>query len=274
MTILQSIILGIVQGITEFIPISSSAHLVLVPYWFGWNIPPEQVFTFDVLVQMGTLIAVLVYYRKDILEIITSVVRSLLHGKPFEEEAARTGWLVLVATIPAGLAGVFLKRHVESVFLNPMVTGLLLLITAALLILGEMLGTHSRDLKSIKWLDAIWIGCFQALSIFPGISRSGSTIAGGLICQVDRKSAARFSFLMSIPIMMAAGGMEISKFQVFPGINDFILPMLTGIITAGVVGFLAIKWLLNYLNKHSLFSFSIICIGVWLVTFIVTVIRG
>jgi undecaprenyl-diphosphatase len=274
MTLIQSIILGIVQGLTEFLPISSSAHLVLVPYWLGWNLPVDQNFIFDVIVQLGTLAAVIIYFWKDLVEVIVSFVRCLIKGKPFAETPAKLGWFIILATIPAGLAGISIKKYVEAAFNSPMLTALLLLVTAVLLIIGEWLGKRSRSLESLTWLDALIIGCFQVISIFPGVSRSGSTITGGLLRQLDRKSAARFSFLMSIPIMLAAGLLEIKDLGTVAGLSSFLPVLIIGTVTAGIVGYFSIKWLLNYLNRHSLFSFSIYCIGVWLVTFIITLVRG
>jgi undecaprenyl-diphosphatase len=149
-----------------------------------------------------------------------------------------------------------------------------MLVTTTLLILGEMLGKRTRKLETVTWFDAFIIGCFQILSLFPGVSRSGSTISGGLIRQFNRESAARFSFLMSIPIMLAAGVFEISNLSAIPDLSSFLAPLIIGTIFAGLVGFFSIKWLLGYLKNHSLFSFSLYCIGVWLATFVVTLIRG
>jgi undecaprenyl-diphosphatase len=274
MSIFQSILLGIVQGVTEFLPISSSAHLVLVPYWLGWQIPADQVFAFDVIVQMGTLVAVIIYFWKDLLTILAAVLHGIQKRDLLHSEDARIGWMVVLATIPAGIAGILLRNLVAEVFQSPMITGLFLLVTAAMLILGEMLGKQTTKLDNMSWKDALVIGAFQAIAIFPGISRSGSTITGGLIRKLDRKSAARFSFLMSIPIMVAAGLVEIKGLAEVNHLAEFIPVLLVGTITAGVVGYLVIKWLLDYLKNHSLFGFSIVCIFVWLATFIVTVIRG
>jgi undecaprenyl-diphosphatase len=274
MSIFQSIILGIVQGITEFLPISSSAHLVLVPYWLGWQIPADQVFVFDVIVQMGTLVSVIIYFWKDLLSIVTGVINGLRQRNLFHNPDSRLGWMVVVATVPAGLAGLILRDVVSSVFANPMITGLFLLVTAAFLILGEMLGKQTTNLEHLTWKDALIIGCFQAVAIFPGISRSGATITGGLIQKLDRKSAARFSFLMSIPIMIAAGLFELKGLGAVNNLAQFLPVLIIGTVTAAVVGYLVIKWLLEYLKSHSMFGFAIMCIFVWLVTFIVTIIRG
>lgn len=273
MNIFQSIILGIIQGITEFIPISSSAHLVLAPYWFNWNLPEEQIFVFDILVQLGTLAAVIVYFWKDLLHIVVAAYRGLVARKPFENPEARLGWMVVLATIPAGLAGVFIKDTVESVFNSPMTTAYLLLGTSALLVLAEILGKRKKTLSEIGWLDALIIGIFQAISIFPGISRSGATITGGLIRKLDRTSAARFSFLMSIPVMLAAGGIAMMDLLDVSNLTSFLPVIIAGVVTAAIVGFLSIKWLLSYLRNHSLYGFAIYCVIVWLVTLIITQIR-
>lgn len=274
MTILQSIILGTVQGLTEFIPVSSSAHLVLVPYWFGWTFPADQVFIFDVLVQLGTLLAVIIYFWKDLITIIRAVIHGIMIRKPFEDVYARLGWLVIVATIPAGFAGLFLKNLVEEAFNSPMTTALLLLGTSVMLILAEIFGKQRSTLKEMGWLDAIIVGVFQAISIFPGISRSGSTITGGLLRKLDRSSAARFSFLMSIPIMAAAGVLAISDLVAVPHLASFLPMVAAGFISAAIVGFLSIKWLLRFLRNHSLFGFAIYCVCIWLVTFMIHIYRG
>jgi undecaprenyl-diphosphatase len=274
MTIIQSIILGIVQGLTEFLPISSSAHLVLVPYWLGWTFPTEQIFVYNVLVQMGTILAVIIYFWRDLVNIISAVIRGLIARKPFEDPDSRLGWMVVLATIPAGLAGLLIKDLVESAFNSPMATAILLLGTSAFLIIAEIFGKRISTLKEMTWLDAIVVGLFQAVSIFPGISRSGSTITGGMLRKLDRPSAARFSFLMSIPIMIAAGGVGVKDMLSIPNLASFLPVMSIGIITAAIVGFLSIKWLLGYIRKHSFFGFAYYCIGICLLTFIVFIFRG
>lgn len=269
MSLLQAIILGIIQGITEFLPISSSGHLVLAPFFFGWDLPPDQVFTFDVLVQMGTLVAVLVYFRKDLADIITGFVKALAARKPFGEPNARMGWYLILATIPAGLLGLSIKDLVEAAFQSPLATALFLFVTAALLLISERLGGKQRQLQSLTWKDALWIGCAQALSIFPGVSRSGSTIAGGLSCNLERPAAARFSFLMSIPIMLAAGVLAGSDLRNISDLMIFLPNIIAGFLTAAVVGYLVIKWLLAYLAHHSLRVFAIYCAALATLTLIV-----
>lgn len=269
MSLLQAIILGIVQGLTEFLPVSSSAHLVIVPFLFEWTIPPEQAFVFDVLVQLGTLLAVIVFFRKDLWAIISGFLKALVHLHPFETSQAKMGWYLILATIPAGLFGLLVKDRVESAFNNPVATALFLLVTAALLLISERIGNRSRTLDGLNWKDALWMGCAQALSVFPGISRSGSTIAGGLSRHLDRPSAARFSFLMSVPIMLAAGLLAGLDMLSIPDLASFLPIILAGFITSAVVGYLAIRWLLAYLVHHSLKVFAFYCIGLCVVILIV-----
>ena len=222
MTLLQALILGIVQGLTEFLPVSSSAHLVLVPHLLGWNLASEFVFLFDVLVQLGTLVAVIFYFRKDLAEIFSAVFRGIRSGKFFDETPARIGWLALLATIPAGIIGLFLKDKVEAAFSSPTATSAFLLVTAGLLLMGEFIGKRNKGLEKLTWLDALSVGFFQALSIFPGISRSGSTISGGMAIDLDRKSAGQFSFILAIPIFLAAGILGIKDFLALNYLSSFL----------------------------------------------------
>jgi undecaprenyl-diphosphatase len=260
MTLLQSLILGIIQGLTEFLPISSSAHLVLIPHLLGWQIPEAQVFPFDVLVQIGTLVAVILYFWTDLWIIVRGFLKALVDRKPFEGEPARLGWYLLLATIPAGIAGILIKDQVEAAFNSPTATALLLLVTAALLVIAEVIGKRTRGISEIKWLDALWMGFFQVLSLFPGISRSGSTIAGGMIRNLDRPSAARFSFLMSIPVMIGAGLVSIKDALEVPNLGDFLPVLLVGFLSALLVGYLSIHWLLSFLGKKPLYVFAVYCV--------------
>lgn len=274
MSLLQAILLGIIQGITEFLPISSSAHLVLVPFLLGWKLPAEQAFTFDVLVQDGTLLAVIIYYWKDLMSIAVSFVRSLLRGKPFSEPDARLGWYLILATVPAGLFGLLIKKQVEAAFASPAATGIFLFVTAGMLFLGETIGKRCRSLDSINWLDALIIGVFQAFSIFPGVSRSGATLTGGMQRNFDRPSAARFAFLMSIPVMVAAGLLETLDLLKSPELGSFLPVVALGTLVAAVVGYFAIRWLISYLMRHSLKVFAYYCIALGIVTLVVTYVRA
>lgn len=273
MTYLHSILLGIIQGLTEFLPISSSAHLVLVPYLFGWNFPTEQIFPFDVLVQLGTLLAVIVYFWKDLWAVIKAFVLGLARRQPFADPDSRLGWYLILATIPAGLLGLLIKDQVEAAFHSPRITAVFLLVTAVLLFIGEEFGRKTRPFEGMNSLGALAMGIFQALSIFPGVSRSGSSITGGLLSGFTRPAAARFSFFMSIPVMLAAGLLSILDLRDIPNLAGFLPVVLAGVAAAAVVGYLSIRWLLAYLGRHSLFAFSIYCTLLGVLALVISYVR-
>ncbi len=260
MTLLQSILLGLLQGLTEFLPVSSSAHLVLVPYLLKWQIPPDQAFVFNVLVQVATLFAVIAYFWKDLVEIVLGVISGIFKGKPFDTASARLGWLIVLATIPAGVIGILIKDAIEHAFSSPTITAAFLIVTAGLLLLAEKIGKRQKDLSQISWKDALVIGFAQALATFPGISRSGATIAGAMTRDLQRPAAARFSFLMSIPIMLAAGALETLDMFNIPGAGQWIPVFIPGFIAAAVVGYLSIRWLLKFLVSKPLTIFSVYCL--------------
>jgi undecaprenyl-diphosphatase len=263
-TYFQSIILGIIQGASEFLPISSSGHLVLAPTLFGWNIDPQEAFIFDVLVQVATLAAVLIYYRNDLLAILRAFLKNLLIGEPFRDPESRLGWFLLLSTVPAGATAILFKDTFEAAFSNPTFAAIFLLCTSFLLAIGEIVGRRTRSFTAITWVDALVIGIFQVLALFPGISRSGSTISGGLLRNIDRESSARFSFLMAVPVMAAAG--------ILAGYDLFQSPLLmtqlpvyfAGFVSAAFVGYIAIRWFITYLSNQSLYGFAIYCAGVGL----------
>lgn len=260
MTILQAILLGILQGLTEFLPISSSGHLVILPYFLNWNLPSKEMFIFNVLVQNGTLVAVIVYFWKDLWAIVKEFFSQLSQGRPFASHEARLGWLLIAATLPAGLAGLLLQDIVEQAFSSPLVAGIALIVTAILMFLAERISQNIGDLHDLTLADALVMGIMQSLALFPGISRSGATISGGLMRHLKRESAARFSFLMAVPIMLAAGGL--STYEMFTEVSNlrtFLPLMAVGFFTAMVVGYVAIRWLLRFLVNHKLTTFSIYC---------------
>ena len=270
MTIPQALILGIVQGLTEFLPVSSSAHLVLVPWLLNWQIDPDARFVFDVLVQEGTLAAVVIYFWKDLWAIAREVVLGIIRRRPFGTPKARLGWLVVLATLPAVILGMAFKDFFESVFSNPVATAALLLLTAGLLVGGELLrraqsvrrsssADSPESARTVGWLDALVIGLAQALSILPGVSRSGSTISAGLARGLERPAAARFSFLMSVPVLIGAGVVAARDLLHVPNPAAYVAPIGVAFVAAGVVGYLCIRWLLGYLARRSLYGFAIYC---------------
>ena len=254
MTIIHAILLGIIQGLTEFIPVSSTAHLLLGQRLLG--LPAnDEMFSFLVIIQLGTLISVFAFYWQDLLSIIKATL-NFRHSTP----ERNLGIYIIVATIPALLAGYLLKDAVETIFRQPMLqASIRLFAAAALLTLAEWLTSKNRSLDSMTWLDALLIGVMQIIAIFPGASRSGTTISAGMFRGFDRPSAARFAFLMSVPILLAAGGYEMLDVLQMQNLSGFLPLLAVGFITAAIVGWFAIKWLIDYLSKRSLYVFAVYC---------------
>jgi undecaprenyl-diphosphatase len=262
LNLFYAFILGIIQGLTEFIPVSSTAHLLITGYFL--NIPQDDpgVFAFNVLVQLGTTLALIIYFWQDLFTLFKA-----FFATPFSTAENRLAWYILIATIPALLAGVLLKKLVADLFSVPLTAAAIRLFAAAiLLVLAEWFGKRTRTLESMKWPDALFIGLMQVISVFPGASRSGTTISGGMFLGFDRPTAARFAFLMSVPVLLAAGGYEtLDLLRHGSGLGSFLLPLAVGFIAAGIVGWMSIKWLLSYLNKHSLYVFAMYCAALGLV---------
>jgi undecaprenyl-diphosphatase len=260
MTFLQAFLLGIIQGLTEFIPVSSTAHLLIGQVLLGIPSSNDRIFSFNVIIQLGTVLALLLFFLKDIWVIVQAFFLGIWHKKPFETQDSLVGWLVIVATVPALTVGFLLKDTMDTLFRNPILTaGVRLLMSAMLLAIVEYFGRRERPLESASWMDALVVGTFQILSIFPGASRSGSTIAGGIIRGFDRPSAARLAFLMSAPILIAAGAYESLRVIQMDGTTAFLPYLVVGFTTAAVIGWLSIKWLLGFLQKHSLYIFAGYC---------------
>ncbi len=270
MTFLHAFLLGILQGLTEFIPVSSTAHLLIGQKLLG--IPAsDATFSFLVLVQIGTILSLIVYFYKDLREIAKAMLKNPVAESP--DSLTRLGWYLLIATIPALIAGVLLKDALEALFKTPLIEASIRLFAAAILMsLAEWLGKRTRKLENMTWLDALFIGMMQVIAIFPGASRSGTTISAGMFRGFDRPSAARFAFLMSVSVMLAAGAYESLDLLKMPNLGSFLPLLAVGFITAAVVGWLAIKWLLNYLNKNSLYLFAIYCALLGLLVLLVQVV--
>ncbi|HUI89303.1 MAG TPA: undecaprenyl-diphosphatase UppP [Anaerolineales bacterium] len=254
MNIFYAFLLGLIEGMTEFIPVSSTAHMLIVQKIL--SIPSDAgMFAFLVLVQLGPLLALLVYFWKDYWSLIKA-----FFARPFSSPDNKMAWYIIIATIPAAIAGVLLKDVVQNLFQNPLAEAAIRLATAAvLLFLAEWLGKKSRGLDSITWLDALIVGLFQVLAVFPGSSRSGSTIPGGMFRNFDRPSATRFAFLMAAPIMLAAGGYESLSIVKSHILHTILAPLAIGFIVAAIIGWLSIRWLINYVSKHSLYVFAAYC---------------
>ncbi len=266
MTILQSLFLGIVEGLTEFIPVSSTAHMLIVQKLL--NIPADNtIFAFLVLVQIGPLVALIVYFWKDLWALIKA-----FFARPFSTPENRLAWYVIIGTLPALLAGALLKNAVESLFQSPLIEAAIRLFMAGvLLFLAEWLGRRTRTLDSMRWPDALVVGIFQVLSVFPGASRSGSAISGGMFRSFDRPAATRFAFLLSVPIMLAAGAYESLSVIKLHILNTLLPPLVVGFVAATIIGWLSIGWLINYVSKHSLYIFAAYCVVVGLIALLVQV---
>jgi len=269
MNIIQAIILGLIQGATEFIPVSSSGHLVLVPWLLGWDSPG---LVFDTVVHWGTLVAVLVYFWRDWWALITAWLRGLFRWD-WSDANARLMWLLILGSIPAALIGFLLEDFFESLFGKPAWVSFFLLVTAGLLVLSERLGQRTRDLEDLGWLDALFIGLAQAAAIAPGISRSGATISAGLLRNVQRPDAARFSFLLATPIIFGAGLFKLLDLFSAPDPLSQAPMLIAGFLTAAICGYLCIWILLRYLQRGKLYPFAIYCAGMGVFCLIVAFLR-
>lgn len=265
MTFWQSILLGAIQGVTEFLPISSSGHLILARTLLGVQQDPLAAFIFDVLIQLGTWVAVLVYYWRDLVAIAKDML-SALRGQPGPQ--AKLGWLIVLATIPAVIVGWFLKDSMTGDIGALPLTGVFLLVNAALLILAELASRRTRKLEGANTTDALWVGAFQALALLPAISRSASTLAGGMLRNFERREAARFAFLMAVPIMPAAAVIALLDLGRLPDANGLLMPLVLGFLAATVAGYLSIRWLLQYLSNRSLYPFAGYCLAVGMLVLI------
>jgi len=260
MSILEAIVLGVVQGLTEFLPISSTAHLRIVPALFGWNDPGAA---FTAVIQIGTLVAVLYYFYADILRIATATIQNTLQGKPFENFDSRMGYMMILATVPIVISGLLLKTYIETSFRSLYVIAFTLIALALLLMLAEFFvkmrvekGEKQKELTDLSWLEAIVVGLAQCLALIPGASRSGVTITGGLFLGMTRETAARFSFLLSLPSIFAAGVYQLIKArEALFATSESILTLVIATVVSGVVGYYSIAFLLNYLKKNSTYLF-------------------
>lgn len=273
MDILQAIILGIVQGLTEFIPISSTAHLVFASRFtnlYGGN--PEQITATIAVIQLGTLAAVFVYFATDIWNIATAFIQdhyALIVGnkKTFSgthgirpiwlSDESWLGWMIVVGSIPIAVVGLAFKDTIEGALTkNLWIIAIMLIAVALLLAIAEFVGKQRKEIKEVGFFDAILIGFSQVLSLMPGASRSGSTIMGGLFAGLKREAAARFSFLLMIPAITASGLLElVEAWHILP--KDSWTPLIIGTIVAGIVGYLAIWFLLAFLRRYSTSIFII-----------------
>ncbi|MCG2827933.1 undecaprenyl-diphosphatase UppP [Methanothermobacter sp. K4] len=268
MDVLQAIIIGIVQGLTEFLPISSSGHLVLVPEIMG----VKSSLAFDTVLHVGTLVAVVTYFWSDIVHMIRSFISSLtdIPGGNFregieEDPFKRLAWMVIIGTIPAGLAGVLFKDFFESLFNSITAVGFFLIVTGLLLWGSERISARIKEKLPVEKLgvrDSLIIGGAQALAIAPGISRSGATISAGLFLGFERELAARYSFILSIPAILGAALIQVK--DISAGMDLLGASMIAGFIASAVSGYIAIKFLLKLIRERDLYVFAYYCFALGL----------
>jgi undecaprenyl-diphosphatase len=265
MTIIQGIILGIVQGLTEFIPVSSSGHLVLIPWALNW---PQPGLLFDTMVHWGTLLAVLSYFWRDWRDMLIAFFRSLFTRGPWNaapggrlaDPHSRLAWGVILGTLPAVIIGFLLESFFERMFGTPVAVAAFLFGTAAILFIGERFSHPQRNLETLSITDALIVGVGQAIAVLPGISRSGTTIVTGMLRGLDRESAARFSFMLAMPAILGAGVLQLA--QVLTGAEAATTSaavIVAGFLAAAISGYLCIKYLLAYLRHGRLYVFAAYC---------------
>ncbi|MFN0112522.1 MAG: undecaprenyl-diphosphatase UppP [Blastocatellia bacterium] len=266
MNLLQAIILGIIQGLTEFIPVSSSGHLIIAEKMMGLDkvMTPQQITAFVAIIQLGTLAAVIIYFLNDILTIILGWIQGnlmWLQGHRGSRgynarKSARLGWLIIIGSIPAGLAGLLAKKIIEgSLTKSLFVIGSSMVIWALILWLAELVGNKRREMEHAGLREALVVGFFQVFALIPGSSRSGTTIAGALFAGMTREAAARFSFLLSIPIIAASGVLEMREAFHILGDSASMANLIVSTAVSAVVGYASIAFLINYLRRNSTLLF-------------------
>jgi len=253
MPLLQVVVLALIQGITEFLPISSTAHLALAPWLLGWNDPG---LTFDIALHVGTLVAILVYFFRTWLQIIAQAI-GFRYG---EDDALRRNpgllWLLVIGSIPIGVFGYIFGKQAETTWRSPFIIGTMMVVVGVLMWLGERAGSRKKDLSAVTFTDALAIGAAQAIAIVPGTSRSGITITAGLFRNLDRPAAARFSFLLSAPAIAAAAAKAFHDLTKHGGIPaDMHTPFALGIVISALSGLAVIALLLRFLQRHTLYFF-------------------
>ncbi|MCX6016821.1 MAG: undecaprenyl-diphosphatase UppP [Chloroflexales bacterium] len=258
-------LMGALQGVTEFLPISSSGHLILLPWLFGWQDPLLNSLTFDVALHIGTLVAVIAYFWSDWMALLNAVPYL---ARPQQSQPAMMLWMVIIATIPAAIAGVLFQKPIEAYFRSPLQIAVLLAVMGVVIALIDRRSTSDRELPSMTWRDAIWIGLAQTLALMPGVSRSGATMSAGRALRLDRAAAARFSFLLSMPITLAAVVMKLKDLLAMHG-NE-IVAVVIGIVTSAMVGWLVIDLMIQWIRRIGFGWFAyyrivmaIVVLGFW-----------
>jgi len=256
MPLVEVIVLGIVQGLTEFLPISSTAHLAVIPWLFGW---PDPGLSYDIALHVGTLAAVLLYFFRDWIQIVGQAFGFSVEADPVLTRNRGILWLLIAGTIPAALAGLIFQKQAETTLRTPYVIATMMIGIGLVLWLAERAGRRQKDLSHVSFVDSLTVGAAQALAVVPGVSRSGITIAAGLFRNLDRATAARFSFLLSTPVIAGAAAKDMWDLMRHQGgiPPEMRSPFLIGIVVSAVVGGLTIKFFLDYLKRRGLTCFVI-----------------
>lgn len=255
MDLITAIILGLVQGLTEFLPISSSAHVSIVGQFLGQEDPGAA---FTAITQLGTEAAVVIYFWRDITTIIRKWFLSLAGKVAKDDPDVRMGWLVIIGTIPIGVLGLLFQDQIETSLRSLWITATMLLVFALVIMAAERFGTQRRELTELTWRHGIFYGLWQALALVPGVSRSGGTIAGGLFMGYTREAAARYSFLLAIPAVIASGGLQVVKIAAGEGTGETgWTPIIVATVIAFIVGYAVIAWFMRYITTHTFTPFMI-----------------
>lgn len=251
MSLLEAVVLGLIQGITEFLPISSTAHLRIVPALLGWDDPGAA---YSAVIQLGTTAAVILYFARDLARLGLAALKALFAGQPFGTQDARLAWYVVLGTIPVAVLGVLLKKRIETSFRSLYVIAFALILLALVLLVVERVAQHKKSLETLGWKDALVVGLCQAVALIPGASRSGTTLTGALGVGLRREDAARFSFLLSVPATAAAGVFELGHLLKATD-RPSTLALAVGTAVSFASGMLAIAGLLRFLRTHTTLIF-------------------
>ena len=270
MNLIQALILGLIQGATEFVPVSSSGHLVLAPWLLGW---PAPGLIFDTVVHWGTLVALLAVFWRDLWHLLKAWLASLRGGVGKSETDARLAWWIIVGTVPAALIGWLFEDWFEALFATPVAAAAFLLLTAGILTASERWGRRSKGLERLNLADALLIGLAQAAAIAPGISRSGATMGMGLARGLQRDVAARYAFLLSAPIIFGAGLFKLADLFGAAGASAQLPTLIIGFLAAALSGYGCIRFLLRYLQRGRLYPFAIYCAAVGASVLLLTFLR-
>jgi undecaprenyl-diphosphatase len=253
MSLLEAIVLGIVQGLTEFLPISSTGHLRIVPAFLGWEDPGAA---FTAVTQLGTMAAVLLYFREELARIARAWLASVRNRSKRSELDARIGWYIILGTVPIGVFGVLFKDQIETAARDLYVIGVALIVLGLVLAAADHVGKRQRKLEDVETKDGFWVGAAQALALIPGVSRSGATITAGLFLGLNRAAAAKFSFLLSVPAVVLSGLFELASIiDGEEGEHVGAVELLVATACAFVVGYASIAFLLRFLANHTMFVF-------------------